>query len=71
MLRTKPEFIEEQRKGQFAAFVRNVTDSALSLTFPFGYMEEMERMDGDERRVVLDEMRKRYMPFTIPKLSSR
>ncbi len=60
MLRTKPEFIEEQRKGQFAAFVRNVTDSALSLSFPFGYMEDMERMDRSERSVVLDEMRARY-----------
>jgi hypothetical protein len=60
MLRTKPEFIEEQRRGYFAAFVRNVNDSALSLRFPLGYMEDMPHMDRYDREVVIEEMRKRY-----------
>lgn len=60
MLRTTPEFIEGQRKGQFAAFIRNVTDSALSLQFPLGHLERQPRMDEDERAVVIGEMRERY-----------
>jgi hypothetical protein len=60
MLRTKPEFIEDQKKGEFAAFVRNVTDSALSLRFPLGYLEAQPRMDDGERAVVIGEMRERY-----------
>ena len=60
MLRTTPEFIESQRKGSFAAFIRNVTDRGLSLQFPFGYLEQFPRATTAEMEALRDELRKHY-----------
>jgi hypothetical protein len=60
MLRTTPEFIESQRKGSFAAFIRNVTDRGVSVRFPFGYLEEFPRATRSEMAALRDRMRARY-----------
>ncbi len=60
MLRTTPEFIESQRKGSFAAFIRNVTDRGLSLRFPFGFLEEFPRATSSEMAALRERIRARY-----------
>lgn len=60
MLRCEPEFIESQRKGQFAVFVRNLTDRAISLRIPFGRLEDMPRVSDNEWQRVRDSVRARY-----------
>ncbi len=60
MLRTTPEFIERQPKGSFAASVRNVTQSAVTMTCPFGHMEQLPRMSMEERDALRDIIRERY-----------
>jgi hypothetical protein len=59
-MRTKPEFLESQAKGSFAAFVRNVTPRAVSLRIPFGQLENHERMTPAEAANVRDRMRAQY-----------
>jgi hypothetical protein len=59
-MRTKPEMLERQSKGSFAAFVRNHTDAAVSLKFPFGVLESLPRMSEIERSKVRDRMREKY-----------
>jgi hypothetical protein len=60
MLYCEPGLIEAQPKGSFAAYVRDVTKSALPLKFPFGHMEAMDRMTADEREALQDAMRDKY-----------
>lgn len=60
MLRCKPEFIEEQKKLHFAAFVRNQTERAVSVAIPYGHLEKQPRMSEEEWQAVRDEMRSRY-----------
>ncbi len=60
MLRTTPEFIGAQGKGQFAVSIRNMTQGAISLGFPFGHLEARPRMTAEEAEAVRDEMRARY-----------
>jgi hypothetical protein len=60
LLRSTPDFIERQTKGHFAASVRNLTTSAVSLTVPFGHLEAMPRMTEEEFGQVRSEMRERY-----------
>lgn len=60
MLRSSPQFIEEQGKGSFATFVRNVTASAISLHFPFGHVEAMVRLSSNEAEKLRANMRERY-----------
>ncbi len=60
MMRCSPEFIYDQPKGHFAASVRNMTGSAVSLRIPFGYLEAMPRMTIGEFHAVRDSMRERY-----------
>ena len=65
MLRTTPEFIEEQPKGHFAAFVRNMTPHAVSLRVPFGRLEAMERLSPPEWEALRGQMRSRYaVPYS-------
>ena len=59
-LRTTSTFIQSQPKGFFAAHIRNVTPQALSLAFPLGYLEEIERMSVGEQRALRRIMRERY-----------
>ena len=60
MLYCQPDLIEAQPKGNFAAFVRGTTASALPLSFPFGHMEAMDRMSHGQLSAVREEMRSRY-----------
>lgn len=60
MMSCQPELIEAQSKGSFAAFVRGVTKSALPLKFPFGRMENMERMTDAEFTQFRNAMRAKY-----------
>lgn len=47
-MRTEPAFISAQRKGHFAAFLKNVTNSALSIEVPFGTLEAEPKKTADE-----------------------
>lgn len=60
MLRCSSDFIEEQPKGHFAAYIRNVTEHAVSLEVPFGTVETLPRMTETAWCRVRDEMRRRY-----------
>ena len=60
MLRCKPEFIEEQKKLHFAAFVRNQTEGAVAVAIPYGHLEKQPLMSDEEWQRVRDEMRSRY-----------
>lgn len=60
MMYCSPELIEAQPKGSFAAHVRGQTKGALPLTFPFGHMEALPRMDKAERAALQQRMRERY-----------
>lgn len=64
-LRTTPEFILAQPQLSFAAFIRNVTPQAISMSFPRGYMESLPTMSDAEAAVVRDEMRRRYSTFHL------
>ena len=60
MLYCQPELIEAQPKGSFAAHVRGVTKTAVPLSFPFGYLEKLPRMTGNEQAALRQVMRDRY-----------
>lgn len=55
-----PALIESQPKGAFACSVRGLTKGAVSLIFPFGYVEQMERMSKREGAELKATMRARY-----------
>ncbi|MEP2085053.1 MULTISPECIES: hypothetical protein [Hyphomicrobiales] len=54
-LRTTPEFFREQKKGNFAVYIKGETDSAISLSVPFGAIDRLPKS-----RRALDT--KRYAP---------
>ena len=60
MMSADAGLIEAQPKGTFVAYVRGVTKSALPLKFPFGFMEQMEKMTSGERDALRDVMREKY-----------
>ena len=60
MLGTTAEFIEGQKKGSFAAYVRGSTESAIPLAFPLGYLEGVPKMDTTERAALLRKMREQH-----------
>jgi hypothetical protein len=60
MMRTKPDVIEGQGKGSFAATIRNQFPSAVSLRFPFGTLEASPQMTEAEFAIVRAKMRERY-----------
>ncbi len=60
MLACDPAQIEAQARGAFACSVRGVTKGAVSLAFPFGYVERMKRMGARERDELKATMRERY-----------
>jgi hypothetical protein len=63
MLRCTPEFIDAQPKGFFAASVRNLTATAVSLCVPFGYLEGMPRMTTEQFDRVRADVRERYAVY--------
>ncbi|MEQ9180242.1 MAG: type IV secretory system conjugative DNA transfer family protein [Nitratireductor sp.] len=60
MLYCDPALIESQPKGSFAAHIRGVTQNALPLSFPFGYLERLPQMSDADRVALQRRMRDRY-----------
>ncbi len=59
-LRCDAQMIEQLPKGTFAASVRGSTKTAVPLSFPFGHLESLPRMNAAERRILQDIMRERH-----------
>ena len=59
-LRTDPAFIEDQDKLSFAAFVKGQTKQAVSISIEAGKMEQLPRLDAEERMQQRDAMREKY-----------
>jgi hypothetical protein len=59
-MRTTPEFILEQPPYHFAAYVRGLTDTALSIGVPATDMNTMPRMTSAEHDAVRKRFRERY-----------
>ena len=59
-MRTTPEFIADQPRLSFAAFVRGQTPQALQVKLEYGKMEAMECMTEGEQRELQASMRERY-----------
>ena len=59
-MRTTPEFILNQPPYHFAAYVRGLTDTAISTLIPPTDMNKMARMTDDEQRMVRQAIRNRY-----------
>ncbi len=66
-LRTDANFITEQDKLHFAAFIKGQTKRAVSLSVAAGQMEKARRMSDADRAAVQDVMRQRYaVPHVLP-----
>lgn len=73
-METAPEFIGAQRKDsakppkwtQFAVYVRNYTQSALSLTIPFYTLEKMPVMSDEAHAVLLEANKRRVAAIAAP-----
>src|SRR5439155_4325527 len=63
-MRTTPEFILEQPRYHFAAYVRGLTDTALSIGIPATDMNAMPRMTRAEHDAVRTRIRERYAART-------
>ena len=62
---TTAELLAKQPDYSFAAFIRGVTDAAVSLRIPFTDMNQMERMTAGELDTIRQDMRERYaIPFS-------
>jgi len=59
-MRTTPDFILNQPPYHFAAYVRGLTDTALSIGIPAIDMNAAPRMTEEERRIVRQRIRDRY-----------
>ena len=59
-MRTTPEFILDQPPYHFAAYVRGLTDSAISVRIPETDMNRFPRMSSDEREAVRGRLRAQY-----------
>jgi hypothetical protein len=59
-MRTTPEFILNQRPFHFAAYVRGLTDTAVSVGIPAIDMNAAERMTKEEQRLVRQGIRDKY-----------
>jgi hypothetical protein len=59
-MRTTPEFILNQPPYHFAAYIRGLTDSAISLGIPATDMNTMPRMTRAEQDAVQKRIRERY-----------
>lgn len=63
-MRCKSDFISAQRKHEshtsFAAYVRNLTPTALSLTVPFGTLDRLPQMTSTTHLALRERNRQRY-----------
>jgi len=60
MLYCDPGLIESQPKGGFATYVRGMSQSAVPLVFPFGHLEQMQRMSPEQSAALREMMRERF-----------
>jgi len=60
LLRTEPEFIENQPALSFAAYVKGQTDRAIQVSVPYGIVDNMEKMTRDDEMQIRETMRERY-----------
>ena len=60
MMNTSPEFLLDKPKLSFGAYIRNMTDKAISLSFPLGRLEAQPTMTDTEREAMLTKIRDRY-----------
>lgn len=59
-LRTDAGFIERQPKLSFAAYVKGLTDEAVSLTVQPGQLERMARMSESDQGIMRDKIRAKH-----------
>jgi len=59
-MNTTAQFIRDQEKGSFAAYVKGTTPTAVSLNIPFFEMEKMEKQSDEEYSALRDMMRAKY-----------
>jgi hypothetical protein len=55
-----PELIQQQPKGNFATFLRGLTNKAVPIAFPFFELENLPRTTKEERAAILQHSRDRY-----------
>lgn len=65
-LRATPEFLRSLPRGTFAAFVRDLTPSALALIVPYQDMSKLPKMTLAEQRAIRDRMRAQFSFFPEP-----
>lgn len=65
-LRCSPSFIQQQGAGSWAAYVKNATPQAISLSIPFGTLERLDQMGGAQRDNLRELMRGRYAALPAP-----
>jgi hypothetical protein len=72
-MRTTPEFILDQPPYHFAAFVRGMTSTALSIGIPATDMNRMERMTRAEHHAVQERIRRQYAikPEITPRAATK
>ena len=56
-LDTTPEFLKAQKRGQFALYVRDTTDTAVSLNVPLVDMRQHPKITEAEYQTILTECR--------------
>jgi hypothetical protein len=63
-MRTSPDFIAAARKHgkstEFACYVRNLTDTAVRVSVPFGTLEDAPRVSDSTHEWLIDQNRARY-----------
>ncbi|MGX1412820.1 ATP-binding protein [Bradyrhizobium elkanii] len=70
-MRTTPEFILNQPQYHFAAYVRGVTNRALSVGIPATDLNRAPRMTADEHNAVRKSIRERYAVKPVSTEASR
>jgi hypothetical protein len=74
-MRCEPEFLLDMRKQhkqtQFACFIRNLTPQPVTLTVPFGQMEERPRMREEEIEALRARNRERYCSAGAEELTGK
>ncbi|WFU32436.1 ATP-binding protein [Bradyrhizobium brasilense] len=70
-MRTTPEFILNQPQYHFAAYIRGVTNTALSVGIPATDLNKAPRMTAHEHKEVRKSIRERYAVSPLPPEAAR
>ena len=65
-MRTTPDYINAQPRLAFAAYLRNVTPAAISLSFPFGHIEQMPQLSDADYEAMRADIRTRFSATPQP-----